>query len=524
MTSTTAAPTAPGTIGAPAARLGRRVALTFVASLAAQVTGSAFNIWYNMTHIRPLLTPAQAEAFAAGINLFNLSVYPPALGLWLALLWSLARAARVADPVRDAARWHRAQRRAVNLPWYIVGIAGPAWMLTIPALLAALHYAPGSLDPQVPLHLTASVVVSALIALTHLFFVVELVGQRLWFPVFFAGEQPSRLPGTVPLTLRRRGLFFAASAVACPIVALLLISVAAGGGASGAGFPLTVGAIGIVFGVVSAWMLGRIVGEPVERLRHAAERVAAGDLSPETEIRLLRADEFGVLIDRFNRMVADLRGKRRVEEVLGRHVDPRVARILLSQDSQVRGRECEITVLFTDIRGFTARCGSAPPTDVVGMLNLYYEVMVERVEAHGGIVNEFAGDGFMAIFGAIEDGTTHAAHAVAAGLAMLDALPDLNARLIGRGLPPIEIGIGINTGRTIVGAIGAPRRSSLTAVGDMVPVAARIEAVTKEVGHSLLFSDRTYAALADPPPVVALPPRPIRGRPDPVRLYAPGPR
>ena len=498
----------------------RRAILTFVASLAAQLIGSAFNIWYNLTHIVPLLTDAQAEAFARAINIFNLSVYPPALGLWFFVLWSLGRTAREVDPRTDPERWSKAQRHAINLPWIAIAIAGPAWLLTIPSLLFALHNAPDPLDPQVNLHLPVSVLVSAMIALTHVFFVVEIVGQRLWFPIFFADDQPSSLDGTIAVTLQRRGVIWAVSAVLCPIVSLLLlILVPEPGEVTRAWFPLTVGALGIGFGFFSAWMLGRIIGEPVETLRRAAERVSRGDLGPAAEIGLLRADEFGPLIDQFNQMVEDMREKRRIEEIFGRHVDPNVARVLMEQDGVVQGRARDISVIFTDIRGFTTRCGSDPPGEVVAMLNLYYEVMVERVERHNGIVTDFAGDGIMAIFGAIEDDTPHADNAVAAGRAMLEALPDLNQLLADHGLKPIQIGAGINSGSAIVGAIGAPRRSCYTAVGDMVPIAARVESLTKEAGHWLLFTDRTYAAMKDPIEVIELEPRMVRGRDDPVRIF-----
>ncbi len=498
----------------------RRVLWTFLASLVAQLVGSAFNIWYNLTLIRPLLTPAQAEIFATAINLYNIGVYPPGLAIWFAILWQLGKAARSLDPGADPRRWRRAQRKAINLPWWGMAVAGPAWFAAIPVFLLALHRAPGALDPQVDVHLPISVTIAALIALTHSFFVVEILSQRLWYPLFFDGGRPTETPGAVPLTLTRRGLVWAVSAVVCPIGSLLLlIMVGRPGEAAGGWFPLSVGVLGIAFGFVAAWMLGRIVVEPVEALRRAAERVGAGDLGPAADIDLLRADEFGTLIEQFNRMVGDLRDKRRVEEMLGRHVDPHVAQLLLSRDEEIRGAERPITVLFTDIRNFTARCAASPPRDVVAMLNVFFELMVARVEEHDGVVNQFAGDGFMAIFGAIEEGTPHADNAVAAGRAMLATLPEVNRRLAEAGLEPLAIGIGINTGPAIVGSIGAPRRSSYTAVGDMVNVTARIESLTKEAGRPLLFSRTTREAMAGTIAAVELPPKMVKGKTEAVRIY-----
>lgn len=499
--------------------IGRRVLWTFLAAPAAQLVGSAFNIWYNLTLVRPMLTTAQADLFMAAINAYNLAIYPPALLLWFAVVCQLGQAARRLDPNANPRRWRRAQRRAINLPWWAVGIAGPAWFGTIPVLMLALHGAPGPVDPQISLHLPVSVIIAALIALTHAFFVVEILSQRLWYPLFFADDRPSETRGAVPLTLTRRGLAWAVSAVVCPIASLLLLILVSKPGEGGGWFPLSVGGLGIAFGFVSAWMLGRIVVEPVEALRRAAQRVGAGDLGPSAEVDLLRADEFGTLIEQFNDMVGDLRQKRRVEELLGRHVDPHVARLLLTRDEEIRGAEREITVLFTDIRNFTARCAASPPRDVVAMLNVFFEFMVARVEEHDGIVNQFAGDGFMAIFGAIEEGTSHADNAVAAGRAMLAALPEVNRRLAEAGLAPLAIGIGINSGPAIVGSIGAPRRSSYTAVGDMVNVTARIESLTKEAGRPLLFSQTTREAMRQPFPVEELPPQRVKGKDEAVRIY-----
>jgi adenylate cyclase len=123
--------------------------------------------------------------------------------------------------------------------------------------------------------------------------------------------------------------------------------------------------------------------------------------------------------------------------------------------------------MFVDIRNFTARSAAASPTEVVSLLNLFLTEMVEIVEQrHGGIVNKFLGDGLMALFSDWTGRADHADAAADAGREMLDRLAAINARIAARGHPPLAIGVGIHTGRAVVGSIGSPRRLEYTAIGD----------------------------------------------------------
>ena len=413
----------------------------------------------------------------------------------------------------------RARRRVVNLPWWVAGISTTGWLLTIPVLLLSLHWGPGTVDPRIYAHLPISVVIGGMIAIVQGFFVVEILSQRLWYPVLFQDSSPLATPGTVPLTIARRGILWAVSAVACPIVSLLLIIMGPDTGESErAGFALSVGGVGILFGFASAWMLGRIVIQPVEELGRAARRV--GDGKFDTQIDMLRADEFGMLIEKFNHMVDGLRQKERSEELLGRNVGASVAKLLLKGgDDELAGLERTITVLFCDIRNFTPRCAASSPRDIVSMLNIFFNRMVQTVIAHHGIVNQFTGDGFMAMFGATNPSMTHADDGVTCGRQMLADLEEINQTLTETGLEGIKIGIGINTGSAIIGSIGAARRSCYTAVGDVVNVSARIESHTKLAGHPLLFSEETRTALTANSDAIALPPADLKGKTGPSTLY-----
>ena len=285
-----------------------------------------------------------------------------------------------------------------------------------------------------------------------------------------------------------------------------------------AAFALIVGGLGIALGMTTAWLLGRLVTEPVNELRRATEAVAEGDL--DVRIPDLRADEFGLLIDGFNTMVAGLREKRRVEDNFGRHVGTRIARQILARDPGLGGVEQELTIMFVDIRNFTARSETTAPADVVSILNLFLAEMVEVIEQrHGGIVNKFLGDGLMALFGEWTGRADHADAAVAAGQEMLRRVEQINDKLAADGTPPLAIGIGIHTGRAVVGSIGSPRRMEYTAIGDAVNVASRVESLTKVVGHPLLITQATCHALRNAPPLEPLPPQHVKGHHAPVEVF-----
>ncbi len=508
----------PSPIQASSHDIRRRILWISFALLLAQLIGSAFNIWYNLSHLRPLLAPSQRDAFTSGIGWYNAIAYPIAFASWLAIVISIARPAARGDI--KSPRWTKAVRRMINLPWIAIAISGSAWVLSIPVLLAAVHSTADPLDPQVSIHLPVSIIIAALISLALGFFVVEILTQKLLYPLLLTDADSAKISGTFQITLRRRGTIWAVSTVACPILSLMLLFVVSGtDGQHDIWFPLSVGSVGIAFGFISAWLLARIVIEPVEALRASAQKVGDGQL--DTRISLLRTDEFGTLISQFNSMIAGLREKRRVEDILGRNVGLEVARHLLERGEQeLKGTERNLTVLFTDIRNFTPRCAASAPAQVVTMLNIFFDVMVPEIEARQGIVNQFAGDGFMAIFGAIEsDNNGHQAAAATAGCAMLAALAKVNALLAARNLDPIEIGVGVNSGPAIVGSVGTSGRTSYTAVGDTVNVTARIESLTKETGFSLLLSASTFDALHAKPDAELLGPIPVKGRSEPVVVY-----
>ena len=155
------------------------------------------------------------------------------------------------------------------------------------------------------------------------------------------------------------------------------------------------------------------------------------------------------------------------------------------------GQEKKIAILFADIRGFTPFAESLLPYDVIYVLNRYFQKMGYVINRNGGMINNYMGDGFMALFG-LENSDKAAEQAVRAGVEMLEELDKLNPYFETLYRHRLRIGIGIHCGWAVVGNLGAEQNQSITAIGDAVNLASRIEAANKQVGTSLLISQETY--------------------------------
>ncbi len=247
-------------------------------------------------------------------------------------------------------------------------------------------------------------------------------------------------------------------------------------------------ALGVAFTISFelSTLLGRSLLEPIEDLREGTERVIAGDLG--VRVPVLGTDETGRLAESFNQMVAGLEERERLREAFGAFVDPQLAERVLEEGTTIEGEEVEVTVLFVDIREFTAFAERASAQEVVTELNAFYELVVPVLVRHGGHANKFVGDGLLGVFGAPEHLRDHADRGVAAALEIAEVVRTIYA---GR----LRIGIGVNSGPVVAGTIGGGGRVEFTVIGDTVNTAARVEAITRETDDTVLVTEATWARL-----------------------------
>jgi adenylate cyclase len=183
----------------------------------------------------------------------------------------------------------------------------------------------------------------------------------------------------------------------------------------------------------------------------------------------------------------------RITNLFGQHVSPQVVERLITEGANTQSDIRRVAVMFVDFRSFTAAARSRSPQDVVDRLDGAFAVLVEILDRHGGIVNKFLGDGFLALFGAPFEATEAPHRAVAAAREMLLAMDDINDGASW----PLRIGIGIHFGEVVAGNIGSPRRKEYTVIGDTVNFASRLEALNKEFGSQLLISAAVRDALGE---------------------------
>ena len=260
-------------------------------------------------------------------------------------------------------------------------------------------------------------------------------------------------------------------------------------------------------------LVTKSVLDPVGDLLKATERVKGGDLS--ARVPVISGDEMGTLAASFNEMLRGLEEREALMEAFGSYVDPDVADRVLREGELLEGEQVEASMVFVDIRDFTAFAENASAREAVAALNEFFGLIVPIVLEAGGHANKFIGDGMLAVFGAPEPNKDHADCAVQAAVRIAQAVEQ-------RYNGSLRIGIGINSGPVMVGTVGGGGRLEFTVIGDPVNVAARVEEATRDTGDTILLTESTRALLSEEwrGRLEERGSIPLKGKSEPVALYA----
>ncbi len=268
-------------------------------------------------------------------------------------------------------------------------------------------------------------------------------------------------------------------------------------------------AIGGIMATELAVLLCRSIVAPMERLREGMKAVRAGDYS--ARVPVMSADEIGELSHDFNRMAHGLAEREELRDAFSTYVDRSTVQLILSGRFPPEGVEVDVSILFTDVQGFTSYAETASAREVIRTLNEQFELMVPIIERHGGHIDKFIGDGMMVVFGAPEFFRDHADRAVDAACEIVETL-----RAHEHLLP---VGLGINSGTVVAGSVGGAGRLNFSVIGDVVNTAARVEAATRDTGDAILVAEATKQRLTRHE-VVSRGTMPLKGKSEPVELFA----
>lgn len=279
----------------------------------------------------------------------------------------------------------------------------------------------------------------------------------------------------------------------------------------------------IAQGIRSAMVVPLVANSTVYGIMHLDSRQRIGAFG-EKDLQLLKA-----LAGQAAQSIANTRLLRKVEDdaktrgQLSRFLPPHVVEQMVNGKGQPivkGGRECDATVLFSDIRGFTSMSEAAGgPHEIVGLLNDYFERLVDVVFHHHGVLDKFIGDALMAHWGTIqgEENDDHSFLAVSGALELRDAIRDFNRERAVEGLPPVGMGVGVNTGHLVAGYMGAKRRLEYTVIGDTVNTASRICGLAQ--ADQVVISESTYQRVADKIEARYLGVRQVKGKEQGVKIY-----
>ncbi|TFV78317.1 HAMP domain-containing protein [Blastococcus sp. CT_GayMR19] len=367
---------------------------------------------------------------------------------------------------------------ALRLPVDTALIAGLIWLVgaVLVGSVAALSFP----DPRVGLRTGVATVLGGLVTAGVTYLLVARAARSVT-AIALAAHPPA---GTLTLGVRPRLLLTWGLTSGVPMLGIVLLYLDPSNPGGPGELPVVfLVIVALLVGVLATLLTARAVGQPLRDLRRAVARVGEGDY--DVAVVVDDAGEIGLLQEGVNRMAAGLAERERLRDLFGRHVGTTVAQRALVTGVSLGGEERTVAALFVDIAGSTSLVRRTGPEEMVGLLNRFFQVVVETIEDEGGLVNKFEGDAALCVFGAPTDHDDPAGAALRAARRICEAVAAAGE---------VDVGVGVACGRAWAGQVGAASRLEYTVIGDPVNEAARLTDLAKEHPGRALASEPTVLA------------------------------
>lgn len=400
--------------------------------------------------------------------------------------------------------FEHAKQRLINLPFLLAPFSLLFWIF-IPIIAFSIAYIVGRINSGTAIAFSTRSIMVGLISSSIVFFGVEAYARKRLIPLFFPEGLLSKIKGTSTLSISKRLRAFFRLGSLLPLANIVLTLFILYLNADTGFVTVKEYAWGVfIFSIVvlvlfflGSGVLNRLVSRsisfPVKNILDTVEKIKKGNY--DVQVKVVSNDEIGVLGDATNEMIKGLKEKELLRDTFGKYVAHQVRDEILSGRIPLDGESREVTVLFSDLRGFTPLTESNDPKQVVKILNKYFEAMATAIHEHSGLILQFMGDEIYAVFGAPVYSSNHPCLAFDAAISMRTKLFALNESFTRKGWPKLSHGIGIHTGNVVAANIGSPDRLSYLLVGDTVNIASRLQSLTRKLDAHIIISSQTYDRL-----------------------------
>lgn len=415
-----------------------------------------------------------------------------------------------------------ARRRLLNAPVVLSLISFGGWSLGNAAFIIRMVIFGARISSLI--FIKSVIIATAMQSLSVIitFYFMEAMSRRFLMPILFSGAKLSDCAGSIVMPIKARFLLYYFSVCIAPILMLcgLIVTIA---GISGQRGLLGMTFLMVFFILAVALFLTHMIAAsyrmPLVSMKAAAGRIRSGDYN--VSVPVYSNDEIGALGEALNEMAAGLAERDIVKDAFSRYVTKQVADEILRNPDVISlgGKRQEVTILFADIRAFSAFSESHEPEEVISHLNEYLSAMVDVIFEHEGTLDKYIGDAIMVVYGSPLPHEDDALRAVRTALDMKERLAGLNRKWKLEGKTQLKVGIGVNTGDVIAGNIGDIRRMEYTVIGDNVNLASRVESLTKEYNCDIIISESVYEKVQGKIDTKKLGVATVKGKSRPVEIY-----